>query len=562
MLLSVNSKEHDCTALLRHIVRLDFARILSRLRSKHAKKTRRTDGKPALISQLHSAITDVSVKPGPKVSGSTLREIRLKAATLKTVGERLEAHPNPQPDSEDVLDLLTKVVEQACDLAVSCHRMKAALETSHTLDPTLKTHLPTAIGKLGRYSSASQDLISAARKYPVFNKVLVKAYQVPPIMNSLFSGELPSLEKAVQNVARSRGLSAKQIAKSSLRTLLGKSYGRKSESYQFRTRGPQELWKVHAEVQLICYYELHPELSKPRVICSSKSACYLCDLFSKLHGQFFLPRTHGRIYDKWILPTWVAELSEQRRHHLGKVVEQLNEAVEKKIVATLSGGRKLNQHPNESVLWPMVQWSASSIGGYLAKGIMPPSAAPENPLQPLVVEGLSPDSGHQTFVVEVDDPIACSDAENYELPKSAQEQLEVDENGTTLKGESSALFVTLRPGEDTVTSLINDVWFETEKMQLMVSNMNLSAETQQEGSDSPTGYSVHVKCLSPEEQCGVIDPYLYGVKVNDMSAGSEVTVEYGAAYCTSELFIICGQELLVVKYSCGQGRLAQTLATH
>jgi hypothetical protein len=55
-------------------------------------------------------------------------------------------------------------------------------------------------------------------------------------------------------------------------------------------------WKVHAEIQLLFFYEAHPSRRRPRFICSSKSACYLCNLFFSLHGGFYVPRTHGRLY--------------------------------------------------------------------------------------------------------------------------------------------------------------------------------------------------------------------------------------------------------------------------
>lgn len=45
-------KQEDQKADLQQIAALDLYRILSRLRSRHGKMTRKTAGKPALISQL------------------------------------------------------------------------------------------------------------------------------------------------------------------------------------------------------------------------------------------------------------------------------------------------------------------------------------------------------------------------------------------------------------------------------------------------------------------------------------------------------------------------------
>lgn len=61
---------------------------------------------------------------------------------------------------------------------------------------------------------------------------------------------------------------------------------------------------VHAEIQLLIYYDSNPDISilKPRVLGVSKAACYLCNLFSKKHADFFLSQTHGQLYDQWNIP--------------------------------------------------------------------------------------------------------------------------------------------------------------------------------------------------------------------------------------------------------------------
>lgn len=60
--------------------------------------------------------------------------------------------------------------------------------------------------------------------------------------------------------------------------------------------------RIHAEVQIVAHYELHPPAIQPRIIKSSKDTCYLCNLFIKEHGKFHTPRTHGRLYTSWRLP--------------------------------------------------------------------------------------------------------------------------------------------------------------------------------------------------------------------------------------------------------------------
>lgn len=61
--------------------------------------------------------------------------------------------------------------------------------------------------------------------------------------------------------------------------------------------------KIHAEIQLIYHYEINPHPDPPLVIYSSKNSCFLCDAFVKVHGKFFISRTHGVVYPQWALPS-------------------------------------------------------------------------------------------------------------------------------------------------------------------------------------------------------------------------------------------------------------------
>lgn len=59
---------------------------------------------------------------------------------------------------------------------------------------------------------------------------------------------------------------------------------------------------VHGEIQLILFYEQYPKQPLPRAIGSSKSACFLCDLFVKEHGGFGISYSHMKLYPKWTIP--------------------------------------------------------------------------------------------------------------------------------------------------------------------------------------------------------------------------------------------------------------------
>jgi hypothetical protein len=79
-------------------------------------------------------------------------------------------------------------------------------------------------------------------------------------------------------------------------------------------RNKKNSYKAHAEIQLMLHYESKTVAYPPRILKSNKDACFLCDLFVRTHGRYFVPKTHGRVYEAWMLPELQhAELSKARR---------------------------------------------------------------------------------------------------------------------------------------------------------------------------------------------------------------------------------------------------------
>ena len=63
---------------------------------------------------------------------------------------------------------------------------------------------------------------------------------------------------------------------------------------------------IHAEIQLITYFTLHPAIPGPRVIGISKATCYLCNLFLSHYPQYLVSATHGAIFEHWSIPDLAA----------------------------------------------------------------------------------------------------------------------------------------------------------------------------------------------------------------------------------------------------------------
>ncbi len=88
---------------------------------------------------------------------------------------------------------------------------------------------------------------------------------------------------------------------------------------------------VHAEMQILAFYGLSSsaEIPKPRVIGVSRAACYLCNLFVQSHGQFFVTKTHGWLFDAWNFPDLAGSDPHQQtryRHAIARMDVEIQRA--------------------------------------------------------------------------------------------------------------------------------------------------------------------------------------------------------------------------------------------
>ena len=367
----VNHRDDDKKALFRCIVILDYYRILSRLRSRHAKKFRTKD-RPVLVTLLWTAIQDPSIRPGSGITILELKNIRTKVNALKTVFEKFEDIPNHSAQSVEVQDAIMDLIIHM-DALGSQMKLKSALESSKTLDRSIKEFLPVAVRKIGRYYSISHELVCAARnkEYSIFNNIEIETCRIhcspQPSYEDGNTGPLITL----QNVFRPRTAVELKVLRQSLERSLSKKIETISDEFRSIIADYYQFVKMHAEIQLLFYYEQNPRRLRPRVICSSKSACYLCDLFFKVHGQFYVPRTHGRLYQKWTLPDWRVMIPEMRRREFNVLLTQFKDALKDSIRTALESGPVRVHHPNESVLIMPAHWSFSTISG-----VQPASSEP------------------------------------------------------------------------------------------------------------------------------------------------------------------------------------------
>ncbi|KAL9124814.1 MAG: hypothetical protein Q9217_005900 [Psora testacea] len=346
-----NSKDDDTKALFRCIVTLDYCRILSRLRSRHAKKSSRNKGKPVLITLLDTAIRDQSIQPSPNITVMELADVLTKIKTLKALFMKFEDIQEHSAASSVVQDGAMELITQMHDLA-SQTKFKLALNSSRTLNPELKTFLPEAVGKLGRYYSISYELVCVARseEYSIFNSITIETSPTLRPSQPLNIDKNFHPLTALQNILRPGSAVQSRSLKPSLEKCLGKPIQFILDEFRLAIADYYKSVKVHAEIQLLFFYELNSERIRPRTICSSKSACYLCDLFFRLHGQYYVPRTHGRLYHRWTLPNWHILLPEMRRRYFDFLLRNFSDILRVKVKVALDRGPVRANHPDESTL--------------------------------------------------------------------------------------------------------------------------------------------------------------------------------------------------------------------
>lgn len=121
---------------------------------------------------------------------------------------------------------------------------------------------------------------------------------------------------------------------------------------------------VHAEIQLLVYYDLHatPKMRRPRVVGTSKAACFLCDLFILNHGEFFHTKTHGRLYDHWTIPDH-AKYTKQQVKAYRRIILAVDSHVRKAALA-----QNIGRLPFPNTSWisgaipPAISPTASDVG--------------------------------------------------------------------------------------------------------------------------------------------------------------------------------------------------------
>ena len=196
-----------------------------------------------------------------------LMALKAETKVLKVTFQQLEAMPVNQARSLDINKILSDLLTCAYTLALRDDLVTSidAIPNCGKFGPETSSVLRTALGKLGRYYSASHFLIFAARKLAIFKNIRVEGVSLPTSAAFPLSEPLP--QGFISNILRRIKRPTTPENMSQLTWTLEEKSGVSLASAEAKFReclvSSRHQCKVHAEIQLIHHYELHPKTMHP-----------------------------------------------------------------------------------------------------------------------------------------------------------------------------------------------------------------------------------------------------------------------------------------------------------
>ncbi|PLB47584.1 hypothetical protein P170DRAFT_409773 [Aspergillus steynii IBT 23096] len=379
------------------IVSMCSPRILSRLRLAPSGRQKMKRSFKDTLQELTIALTQVNQR---KLADRNLSEVvnllidRVKEAR-KQVGSWFRH----------------QVTERLLELVESIYRIKQikllqsiiGMIPNIYMSPTARQSFLNIVNKTSRYWEAARFLYRTAKKVPLARKMRTVPVHLPKEAFKIPSTNTytPDLVKKVTE-ASPKGRQQK-LLKEICRNL-GLSEQEAKDKFSRQVKNTLTKAKIHAEVQIIAYCESRSQLVLPRVICSSKDACFLCNLFIKVYGKTNTPRSHGRLYPGWRLPC-LPQIEEVER----RFCQSLQKNFLDTCTSVLSGKRQmLHPEPIESTLFTLpasdsTLLAITSLGGSDLKdvGLTPHETTSFRPEQDRAPDsGTSKVSNHDCQVVE------------------------------------------------------------------------------------------------------------------------------------------------------------------
>ncbi|KAK1705589.1 hypothetical protein BDP67DRAFT_531225 [Colletotrichum lupini] len=344
------SKVED--GVFEEVVRMCYNRILKRIREEPAARAGRSQGRPTRkrqsIETLLKTLSTYFTQPSNSMAQS--QELLTRARDITKSLGRWRRYQDPS--------MLKCLVEDIFQLSLVDHFEQLVHMIPHTeMAPSSKTSLCNMISKIARYREVSRHIYRTAKKYPIARSADVVTVNLTSFVQGAY-GRMGAYER---DPKLTTALSRNGITKGPDRVLRN-AWSQENDQdvnvvFEKQAKDVLKNAKVHAEVQLIYHYHLksrHSDLP-PRVIRSSKDACYLCNAFIEAEKTFYTSRCHGRLYPSWKIPQVTSRLD---------LAQRFNELLKGRISSAYSNlaGFKANcpkADPAESTL-STLNWSVST----------------------------------------------------------------------------------------------------------------------------------------------------------------------------------------------------------
>lgn len=285
------------------------SRILNRLHLKK-RKIRRAPNQPArekfrnVIRALapHGA---TELLPPAKVFDEERGLFIERAKDIIALIDAYTNHPRPQ-QLEDLVYGFYRIRKLNCQAIVNG-------VPDNVINQSGKNSLTNMIRKVGRYAEVARFLFRTAKKFPIVRRMEVTKVSLPESaflrtpVDSQYKLRLSSILARITG-SQKANLSGQRCEADTVCPLLSTNTNQADNDLTMQTCRTLTTGKIHAEVQVVFYCETLKRLQglesflPPRVVCSSKKACFLCNLLVSMHGQMRTPWCHGKLYPGWRLP--------------------------------------------------------------------------------------------------------------------------------------------------------------------------------------------------------------------------------------------------------------------
>lgn len=334
-------------ALLRSIVTLNLNRIFCRLRSRHARWENFKKMKPQSTPVPHRVVAAFESARSER-KGDT--DLNASIEVLQHLFSLLEAEALTKIRlySSPTVDIVVNLVR-----TVYCLWRRPSF-SNIIQDEKLLRHL----AKIARYVTVTLSLIKLRKSHPWLGSLTVEPVRLD-VMNLPTVATTPNgFQRCMFDMHISPNL-ADQLSGQAGRLKNRKRTGmdQTRDDLDQRFTGLVNIkCAVHAEMQLLCHYELWGHKTAPRVIVSTKAPCFLCALFFTIHGHYLIPESHGRLYEKWTLPGCLKMLDAAKAHSILKVLNTFHDALTASITQVglgLGAGKLLSTESffRKSMIW-------------------------------------------------------------------------------------------------------------------------------------------------------------------------------------------------------------------